>query len=61
MLDDKKHFRGKYWGQARKIAYKIFKSKKKLRIIWAKEPIEKKMEDLKRLQKIAKAMKYIRE
>ena len=41
-----------YFAQAEKIAEKIFRSKKRQRKLWAKQPIEKKIEELIQLQKL---------
>jgi len=40
----------KYFNLAEKECRKIFRSKKKMRKIWAKEPMEKKIEEVIKLQ-----------
>jgi len=56
MQDEEKYFR-----QARKINNRLFAFKKKARILWAREPIEKKIEELKMLMRRADNIRLFRE
>ncbi|MEK7449455.1 MAG: hypothetical protein AAB019_08225 [Planctomycetota bacterium] len=46
----------KQLNQARLIAQKVFKAKEKSRTLWAKEPIKRKIQELIRMQEIAKTL-----
>ncbi len=44
--------KAKYFDLAGKECHKIFKSKKRMRKVWAQEPMGKKLEDLIKLQEM---------